>query len=345
MRTSRPLKVLVTGGTSNVGAEVAVTLASLGHHVTAVALPGFPRTHLDDRRIPLVFADVTDEERMTGLCHGQDAVVHCAAAVKFLARDRDHVYRVNVDGTRAVVRAARRAEVRRLVHMSSVAVYGRVTGRPRITEATPTQPCGLAYNDSKRDAEAAVYDGAGGVASTILRLNLVYGRYDRVFVPRVLDAFARDACRFMLGDPDRPLSVVGSEYVAQAVARLLDRPAIARVDKYIVSEGEPPTFRRFFEALAALVGRQAPSRALPGALGLAYGRVCDLLHRLGRPPALSMPYAEAANMLVDAIFDGSALRRRLDLPTVDSLANVQWMARRLMESAERKVLPLVPVAA
>src|SRR5262245_55870631 len=131
------MQILVTGATSNLGADVALALRARGHAVRAVALPGLPHDHLDRAGIPLSFVDVTREEAVVREADGADALVHCAGVVDLTRAGRDRVLRVNVDGARATARAARRAGVRRLVHISSIAVYGLPRGRVRIDEATP----------------------------------------------------------------------------------------------------------------------------------------------------------------------------------------------------------------
>lgn len=332
------LDVLVTGGTSNVGAEVALRLAAEGHHVSVVALPGPAPRELYERRIPIIHADVTDGDQMMRAIDGRDAVVHCAAALNFVSSGARQSFHVNVGGTRTCMAAARRAGVSRFIHMSSVAVYGLIHDRARVNEATPTQACGLAYNDSKRDAEAAIYAEAGRVPTTILRLATVYGRFDRVFLPTVLSAFERDLNRWFLGDPSRPMCMASSDFVAAAVSGLLRRPPIAPVDKYIACEGEPPSHADFIRAVGALVGREAPTRALSPFLVRVIGRVCDVAERLGVHAQFSLPHAKAENALVDAIFDGSALRDRLGLPAVDSLASVLAVIRERLEGA--RALPL-----
>jgi nucleoside-diphosphate-sugar epimerase len=327
------MKLLVTGATSNVGADLSVTLAARGHQVRALALPGHPQDHLDSAKIPITYADVTDEEAVLRAAGGAEAVIHCAAHISFYARDRDRSFAVNVGGARACVRAARRAGARRFVHVSSCGVYGILRGRERVDEASPTPVTGLAYNDSKREAEAAVAAEAGDLTVTVLRLAGCYGRFDRINIPPTAAALRRGIYVYF-GDPEKPHNLLGTHFLAEAVARLLDEPTAPRVETFIACEGEPPTYRSFVEAVADELGLGHPRGSLSATVARGLGTLFDLADRarLPRPTLLSLPRALAENSIVDAIYDGSALRRRLSLPTPDTLAEVRRATAALRAS-------------
>ena len=68
--------------------------------------------------------DILDQDRLSAIFTGADAVFHLAALISFKRGDRDLLYRVNRDGTRSVAAAAVAADVRKLIHVSSVAALG-----------------------------------------------------------------------------------------------------------------------------------------------------------------------------------------------------------------------------
>jgi nucleoside-diphosphate-sugar epimerase len=327
------LDVVVTGATSNVGADVALCLAGRGHKVRAIALPGLPREHLDRAGIPLAFVDVTDEEPLTRALDGAEAVVHCAGLVAFGPRVRERLFRVNVGGARSCVRAARKAGARRFVHISSVGVYGLPSGRRRIDEQTPTAASGIAYNDSKREGEQAVRDEAGPLALTVLRPSGVYGRYDRLVIPHTVTALR--ARRYMyLGDRTRPFTLIGASYLAEAIARLLERPPPESPALYVAAEGPPPPTHRVVEAIADELGEPHPKRSVPAPALRVLAWLADRVDRFrGAPGQLSTELL--ANALVDAEFDGSALRRRVGLEAIDSAEGVRKVVRAMLD--ERRV--------
>lgn len=122
-----------------------------------------------------VRADLTDPASLKGLCEGIDAVVHCASLV---GGDAQSLRTVNDLGTRALVDEALRHGVRRVVYVSTAAVYGRGPFR-RAEPADLMQAPASATSRTRAAAERHVL-AAGG---TVLRPHLVYGTGDRWVVP------------------------------------------------------------------------------------------------------------------------------------------------------------------
>src|SRR5207237_6875514 len=109
---------------------------------------------------------------------GADAVVHLAGVVS-ATRDQDY-FTVNVDGTRAVARAARAADAR-IVHSSSRAAAGPASPAAPRSEDDPPAPM-TAYGRSKLEGERALR-AVPGLTWTILRPGVVYGSGDRALLP------------------------------------------------------------------------------------------------------------------------------------------------------------------
>ena len=140
---------LVTGATGFLGGALAYRLAAEGVQVRALArnpLRADYIKHVD--QIDVVIGDITDAERMREVVQGCDLVFHLAAAT---SGPLDTQRQVNVEGTRSVARAAALAQVRRLVQVSSIAVYGFCYG-DIITEdfAAQAAPRSLQYQQSRR---------------------------------------------------------------------------------------------------------------------------------------------------------------------------------------------------
>src|SRR5262249_13546900 len=114
-----------------------------------------------------VTADIRDEDAMVKAFQGADVVIHAAAALP--SHRAAQIRSVDVDGTKSVVAAARRADVQRLVHISSTAVYGlpRLCPTPEHFPGVPVD----AYSEAKLAAEQAVLRGGRdqGLCTPILR--------------------------------------------------------------------------------------------------------------------------------------------------------------------------------
>jgi nucleoside-diphosphate-sugar epimerase len=148
--------------------------------------------------VELVRGDVLDLPSFAAAARACDVVFHTAAVVTTTSRRLIHPYDAfripNVDGTRNAIAAARQAGAR-LLHLSSVAVYGSearyassATGRP-VDEETPFQPLPerAFYSRSKRESEALVLEAhaKGELWATAVRPSVIYGQRDRQFVPRI----------------------------------------------------------------------------------------------------------------------------------------------------------------
>src|SRR5262245_13534546 len=153
------MKIAITGGSGFVGGRLARGLIAGGHEVVIVARGFDP--HGADLRSRTVAASVDDEAALRRAFAGCEAVAHCAGIN--LERGRQTYRNVHVNGTRAVVDAARATGVRKVVLLSFL-------------RARPA--CGSGYHESKWAAEEIVR--GSGLDFTILKPGVIYGRGDHM---------------------------------------------------------------------------------------------------------------------------------------------------------------------
>src|SRR5215472_13056550 len=115
---------LVTGATGFVGSAVARALVAAGHTVRVLARPAGDRRNLDGLSVAIAEGALEDADALCGAVAGCRYVFHVAADYRLWVPDPEAMFRVNVAGTRALMRAAIEAGVERVVHTSSVAVLG-----------------------------------------------------------------------------------------------------------------------------------------------------------------------------------------------------------------------------
>ncbi len=155
----------MTGAAGFIGSHVVRELIAAGHQVRALHLPTDDVRNLrgvDAERVP---GDVTDLASVRFAMRGCDHVFHLAAVYALWLAEPARMRRVNVDGTRTVLEAARAAGVQRVVYTSSIARFGGQGPGRRATEASPFAlgPTGDAYARSKADAhELAVAAARAG---------------------------------------------------------------------------------------------------------------------------------------------------------------------------------------
>lgn len=148
-------RALVTGAAGFVGSHVARLLVEDGFDVRALVLPSDDLRNLRGLDVDVRLGDVTDPTSVARAVRGAELVFHLAAIYALWTPDRGaRMRRVNVEGTRVVLEAARRAGVRRVVHTSSIARFGGQGPHRRATEQSPFAlgATGSTYAISKRDA-------------------------------------------------------------------------------------------------------------------------------------------------------------------------------------------------
>jgi nucleoside-diphosphate-sugar epimerase len=263
-------RTLVTGATGFIGGRLTDALLGRGDGVRALVRDPARASTLRARGVELVQGDVEDADSLGRAVAGVDRVYHCAAIVSdWIAREE--IQRINVAGTRRMLEACARANVGRLLYLSSLAVLG-TKHHHGTDESAPFEETGDAYSDSKIDSErlAQEFAARGDVETVIVRPGFVYGPGDRQFMPRLLDGLARGQFAFV-GDGSKLLNVVYIDDVAQA-ALLADENPDATGKAYNVTDGTRTSLREFVTFTAEYLGLPPPTRKLPPrvAWGLVY---------------------------------------------------------------------------
>ncbi len=221
---------------------------------------------------------------LSAAMRGSDAVFHVAATYSLWRRDRAEVMRANVEGTRLVLGAARRAAVARVVHTSSVAAIGvRKDGEPA-NESYQSAPADLigAYKRSKYEAEREVARAvAGGQDVVIVNPATPVGPWDAKPTPTG-EIVVRFCTGRMPAYVDTGLNLVDVRQVAEGHIAAFERGRTG--ERYILGN-ENMTLRYLLERLAALTGLTAPALRLPPAIPLAYAALGEFVFEpLGLQP-------------------------------------------------------------
>jgi len=287
--------VLVTGAAGLVGSHVLDALRARGERPRALVREHSVATVAAFGADP-VGGDVTDVITWQRAATGVRAIIHAAALVA--SHDSfDEFTRVNVGGTRLALEAARRTGAR-LIHISTVAVYGRAAvykaGEQGVTEDYPFQPLPAKdfYARSKRAAEQLVQQEAarGGVSVIAIRPNVIYGDRDLLFTRRLIANLKRGFLP-QIGPGTNHLSCVYAGNVASAILAALDAPAQPGFRAYNVTRDAPPplTQREFFATFTEALGLRPLRIRVPVPLirtSVAVWRVLMRLFLPGRYSAL-----------------------------------------------------------
>lgn len=221
---TRDRTALVTGGTGLVGSHIVERLLADGWTVRALVRDPGRAGWLSRHGVAVLTGDVTDGMSIEVAARGCGTIFHTAAAITQGGGWEDFD-KLNVYGTRNVIKAAGRTNSR-LLHLSSVAVYG-AGGRyapdgVRTAEDAPleTLPPVAHYARSKRESEALVLDAhaKGRIWATAVRPDVVYGIRDRQFVPRIA-RLLRFGIAPLVGDGKTTLAIVHAANVADGAVR------------------------------------------------------------------------------------------------------------------------------
>ncbi|MBB4266773.1 hopanoid-associated sugar epimerase [Roseospira visakhapatnamensis] len=279
------MTTLVTGATGFVGAAVTRALLARGEAVRCLARSGGDRRNLDGLDVEVAEGDLTDPASLRAAARGCDALYHVAADYRLWIPDPPAMDRVNVDGSRAVIRAALEAGARRAVYTSSVAVLRSHADGTPADEDTPTTEADMigAYKRSKYRAEAAVAALVRdeGAPVVIVNPSTPIGPRDVKPTPtgRVI---VEAAAGRMPAYVDTGLNVAHVDDVAAGHLLAFDRGAVGA--RYILG-GEDLTLARILAEVAALVGRRPPTVRLPHDLILPFARVAEGIARVtGKEP-------------------------------------------------------------
>jgi nucleoside-diphosphate-sugar epimerase len=271
---------LVTGATGFIGGWLTRRLLSSGYRVRALVRATSDTAALRDQAVEILAADLagTDTGGLRGALDGVRHVFHCAALVTDWA-SVEEILATNVDGTRALIGAARSARVQRFVHLSTTDVYG-YPGTRAVEESFSSARFRNWYSESKRRAEAEVVRAGADLETVILRPATVYGPGSREVVGEIARAIR---ARHMLL-LDRGGALAGLCYVENLIdacmLALEHQSAPGRA--FNISDGIDITWRRFTGDLAAGLERPPPQLSLPFRPARMIGRLLEETYRLAR---------------------------------------------------------------
>ncbi|MEU1232070.1 NAD-dependent epimerase/dehydratase family protein [Streptomyces sp. NPDC005828] len=175
-------RILITGATGFIGGRVAATAAASAEPAHVRLLARRPLTPPAAPGVEVAPGDLRDPDSLRRACEGTDVLIHCASAI---GADEDLSRAVNDEGTRALVDAAVRAGVTRIVSLSTASVHGRGPFRAAAPGTLPLAP-GSATSRTRAAGERYVLDAGG----TVLRPHLVYGTGDRQLMAGIVRLLA-----------------------------------------------------------------------------------------------------------------------------------------------------------
>jgi dihydroflavonol-4-reductase len=319
-------RAFVTGGSGVVGRTLVERLGERGAEVVALARSDDARAALERRGARVVRSDLFDEEALVRGMDGCETVFHVAGVNSLCLEDPTPMLRVNVDGPPAVVRAAARAGVRRVVHTSSAATIGEPEGSLG-REDTPHRGWYLSvYERSKTDGERAVLEAARaeGVEVVCVNPSSVQGPGRAGGTARLLLAFLDGRLKLFV---DTNVCIVDIRDCADGHILAAERGVPG--ERYILN-GMNLSVADALRLAADVAGVERQPRLVPRPLARGAAAVVERTFRLvrRRPPVCG----EMVRTLIHGHrYDGSRAERELGLRYTDPRETV----RRTVEWARK----------
>src|SRR6266849_2167295 len=261
----------VTGATGFVGSHVARVLAENGADLRLLVRSSSDLRNIQELNVERVTGDLREAASLKKGVTGCDVVFHVAADYRQRVRDPDEMYRANVEGTRAILQAAREGGVRRVVYTSSVATMGFSNGHL----ADENSPVSLAnmighYKRSKFMAEEiAMEAGKSGMDVVVVNPTTPVGERDIKPTPTgriVVDFLKKKFPAYV----DTGLNLVDVAQCARGHVAALEKGRSG--ERYILG-GENLTLKQILDKLAVITGLPSPKIRVPYVVALATGAV------------------------------------------------------------------------
>jgi dihydroflavonol-4-reductase len=333
--------VFITGGSGFVGRAVLDRLVAGGRTVRALARSDASAAELAAAGADPVRGDLADRASLERAMAGCAVVYHVAGLNGFCLPDPSALAVANVAGTRAVVRAAGAAGVRRIVHTSSAATIGESRGAVA-TESSPHRGTFLShYERSKFEAERVAFTTAAEVGVELVSVNpaSVQGPGRTRGTAKILIDALNGRLKLIV---DSRMSIVDVGDCAEG--HLLAEERGVAGERYLLS-GITLTVAEAVSLLGRISGRDERPRRLPPPVAMAMATGAELLGRArGRRPPVCREMVRT--ILHGHAYDGSRATRELGLvytPIEESLRRtVEWY---VAEGLVTRPLPGVPASA
>jgi 3beta-hydroxy-delta5-steroid dehydrogenase/steroid delta-isomerase len=299
-------RILVTGGSGFVGANLVTELLDRGHEVRSFDRASSPLP--EHPRLQVIDGDICDPDTVAAAVDGIDTIIHTAAIIDLMGgasvtdEYRQRSFAVNVAGTQNLVHAAQAAGVKRFVYTASNSV---VMGGKRISGGDETLPYTERFNDLYTETKVAAErfvlsqnaspNGGAGLLTCSIRPSGIWGRGDQTMFRRVFESVLAGHVKVLVGGKRVKLD---NSYVHNLIhgfilaAEHLVPGGTAPGQAYFINDGEPINMFEFSRPVVEACGQPWPKFRVPGRLVWFVMTVWQWFHfRFGLPKPLLEPLA------------------------------------------------------
>lgn len=302
------MKIFVTGANGFIGSHLVSILVKRGHTVVCLVRDPQKAGRLAQPGVELAAGDVTQRDSMRALMQGSDAVFHLAGWYAIGNHDKARMQAINIDGARNTLELAAELGVPKIIHTSTVGVFGNTQGKvPDESYRVGKDAMASEYERTKWAAhyEVAVPLQQRGAPLLITQPGGVTGAGDTSPHVQTFDLFLQ-GMPIMFGAKSG-ITMAHVDDIAEGHALTLEKGKVG--ESYILA-GPCLTYRDLFAHLEKITGKSGAKLWGPGWLAKGMAGMTSVLEGMGINSAFS---AEALETLADYTFWGTADKAKREL--------------------------------
>ncbi len=284
------MNIFVTGATGYVGNNLANRLAGEGHVVHALCRSVNKKSLLNHPNIKIFEGDITDAASVEKAMQGCEQVYHLAAYARVWAKDASVFYKLNVEGTKHVLEAAKSLGIKNIVFTSTGGVLGPSNGRPVKEDDARFGNVFNEYEETKTQAEELCKEYCNKYNMRIVTVNppRIYGpgiESESNAVTRLVKLYLKGKWKILPGDGKRMGSYVHVDDIVNGHVLAMEKGRSG--ERYILS-GVNASYTEFFAVLTKVSGKKATLYPFPVWLMIIAGySIMGYSKITGNPPLLT----------------------------------------------------------
>ncbi len=284
------MNIFVTGATGYVGNNLADRLAGEGHVVHALCRSVNKKSLLNHPNIKIFEGDITDAASVEKAMQGCEQVYHLAAYARVWAKDASVFYKLNVEGTKHVLEAAKSLGIKNIVFTSTGGVLGPSNGRPVKEDDARFGNVFNEYEETKTQAEELCKEYCNKYNMRIVTVNppRIYGpgiESESNAVTRLVKLYLKGKWKILPGDGKRMGSYVHVDDIVNGHVLAMEKGRSG--ERYILS-GVNASYTEFFAVLRKVSGKKATLYPFPVWLMMIAGySIMGYSKITGNPPLLT----------------------------------------------------------
>lgn len=328
------MKILVTGADGLLGSNLVRELLSRGHVIRAFVQPGRQQKTLEGLTIEKFAGNLLNPDEVIKAAEGCEAIIHCAASTAVWPIRSEIINKVNIDGTKNIIKAVYKNNIQRLIYVGTANSFGFGSKSQPGVEGNPYKSAtyGLDYMDSKYKAMQVVLEEVktNKLPAVIVNPTFMFGPYDSTpsSGAMIVALYKGKVPGYTKGGRN----YLCAKDAAVAIANALTK---GRVGECYILGNENLCYREIFTKISSTIGVKSPSLAIPSVFAKLYGRIGSIIGNVtGNAPAISYPLARIS--ADEHYYNPAKARTELGLPQTPVEAGIRESFEWLKENGYLK---------